>query len=521
MKKFISILLITSILFTFSSCSLNGKLFNVGVSTSPDSFNPYTADCDSEKFIAANCFEGLLSFDEKGNIDLSGAVSYFMDKNMLKCTFNLNPSAVWHIPDGIILDDFNPAITADDFVFGFKLLLESGCVDFNTIMGYEKAVKEKDYSSLGVKALDDYTLEFTFSKPDVDFLYKLAANPVFPCNETIYKLLGSTAFAEINTTLTNGAYTAKAIDDDGKVTLITNPDYNGKLNTANKRITLIPTQSTQECLKKFEKGETDLYLTTTFDRIDNDSFTVASTVNDVWGFAFNCKSEFAKSKALRLLLISTLNFEIIKTPAFADGKATNIIPNNFYIDNEFYGDYPSKPLSFATNPENAVNQLDKILKAMNKSVIDLNVSVPKQLESSFRKVIDSWTAIFGEKIKFTLTSYKAEAAQTIIKKGNYDMGIFPLSPEELTPYSVLREINTPPCSYSSAELEKYITATYADNEKNAKAYAKAEQIIVSQGVFVPLYYASTQIYCNEGVTGFYTSPDGAMVYFHQGARSSQ
>ena len=109
----------------------------------------------------------------------------------------------------------------------------------------------------------------------------------------------------------------------------------------------------------------------------------------------------------------------------------------------------------------------------------------------------------------------------IIKKGNYDMGIFPLSPEELTPYSVLREINTPPCSYSSAELEKYITATYADNEKNAKAYAKAEQIIASQGVFVPLYYASTQIYCNEGVTGFYTSPDGAMVYFHQGARSSQ
>lgn len=521
MKKFISILLITSILFTFSACSLNSKLFNVGVCASPDSFNPYTADCDSEKIIAANCFEGLLSFNEKGNIDLSGAVSYSMDKNMLKCTFNLNPSAVWHIPDGIISDDFNPAVTADDFVFGFTLLLESGCEAFSTIKGYEKAMKEKDYSSLGVKALDDFTLEFTFTKPDVDFLYKLAVNPVFPCDETIYKLLGSTAFTEINTTLTNGPYTPKAMDNNGKLTLIPNPDYNGRLNTANKRITLIPTKSTQECLEKFEKGKADLYLTTTFDRIDNDVFTVASTVNDVWGFAFNCQSEFTKSKALRLLLISTLNFEIIKTPAFADGKANNIIPTNFYIDNEFYGNYPTEPLSFATDPENASEQLDKILKAMNKAAIELNISVPKQLESSFRKVIDGWTAVFGEKIKFTLTSYKAETAEAVIKKGNYDMGVFPLSPEELTPYSVLREINTPPCSYNSAELEKCITATYADNEKTAKAYAKAEQLIASQGVFVPLYYASTQIYCNEDVAGFYTSPDGAMVYLHQGVRSSQ
>lgn len=521
MKKFISILLIASVLFTFSSCSLDNKFFTIGVLDKVDSLNPYTSDGDSEKIIAANCFEGLLRFDENGNIDLSGAVAYSMEKDLLKCTFTLNPEAIWHIPDDIISDDFDANITADDFVFGFKLLLESGCKDFSSIKGYEKAIEENDYSSLGVKAVDDYTLEFTFSKPDADFLYKIAANPVFPCDETIYSLLGNTVFTEINTTLTNGAYTPESIEDNGKVTLKPNPDYNGKLSISNQKITLTPVKNEQELLKEFEKGRLDIRLTTTFDRIDNDALTVSSTVNDVWGVAFNCQKDCTQNKALRLLLLSTLNFEVIKTPAFADGKATNIIPDNFYIDNEFYGNFSSEALTFTASSDNAPEQLDKILKGMNKSVIELNVSVPKQLESSFRKVIDAWTALFGEKIKFTLTSYKAETAETVIKKGNYDMGVFPLSPERLTPRSVLGKIKSAPCNYSSGELDKYISLVYADNEKIAKAYAKAEQFIVSQGVFIPLYYVSTQIYCQEGITGFYTSPDGSTVYFHLGVRSSQ
>ncbi len=502
MKKLICVVLIFSLILSLCSCSLTSKNFAVGYIDKIESFNPYKADGDIERIITTNCFEGLLRFNESGKIDPAGAIAYFIDSKNLTYTFTLNPEAIWHIPENLILDNFNNTITADDYIFGLNLLKKSGCSVFDEIK---------------VEAVDNYTLKFTLKKPDTDFLYKLCENPVIPCNKTIYEILGTNFCRDINSTITNGVYCISAINKKGEIILTPCADYKGNLNVKNREITLIPFKNQQELSKNFEKGKLDINLTTTFNRIDNNSLTVTTVKNNVWGVLFNCKNAFFNNKELRLLLLNHLNFDIIKTPAFAQGKAKNIIPGSFFIDEEFYEDFQPEEVTFnKTKADDEV--LNKILKSAGRKSFSFKVLVPKQLETSFRKVITEWENAFGERIKFDLVSYKAENSVLATKQGNYDIAVLPLSPENLTPASILNKIISAPCYWKNKNLETLYSSSFGDTEKNAATYKKAEKLIVSEGVFVPLFYSGIQLYQNKNITGFYPSPNGETIYLHSGAR---
>ena len=77
-KKFIALSLSLIMVVTlFSGCSLfKNAEFHIGFIDEIESLDPLKATGDAETMSAANCFEGLLKFNQNGEIVLSGATKY-------------------------------------------------------------------------------------------------------------------------------------------------------------------------------------------------------------------------------------------------------------------------------------------------------------------------------------------------------------------------------------------------------------------------------------------------------------
>ncbi|MEG0553046.1 MAG: peptide ABC transporter substrate-binding protein [Carnobacterium sp.] len=141
------------------------------------------ASQDSDGFIAQNqVFEGLYTLDEKDNIIPAVALDMpEISEDGLTYTIKLREDSVWSNGD---------PVTAHDFIYAWKRLANPETaanygflVDGTILNGSDVLLGKKGVNELGVKALDDYTVELTLENPVPYFTSLLAFNPFYPQNE--------------------------------------------------------------------------------------------------------------------------------------------------------------------------------------------------------------------------------------------------------------------------------------------------------------------------------------------------
>lgn len=132
-----------------------------------DVFNTYQA-ADFEAIV--NTYDGLLEYNGEEMQMPALATSYDVSEDGLKYTFHLREGVKWVNNQGVEIED----VTAKSFVAGFQHLLdaqggceylvgETGCNILNA--DAYMAGDITDFSEVGVKAIDDYTLEYTLAAP--------------------------------------------------------------------------------------------------------------------------------------------------------------------------------------------------------------------------------------------------------------------------------------------------------------------------------------------------------------------
>ena len=135
------------------------------------------ASQDSDGFIAQNqVFEGLYTLDEKDNIIPAVALDMpEISEDGLTYTIKLREDSVWSNGD---------PVTAHDFIYAWKRLANPETaanygflVDGTILNGSDVLLGKKGVNELGVKALDDYTVELTLENPVPYFTSLLAFNP--------------------------------------------------------------------------------------------------------------------------------------------------------------------------------------------------------------------------------------------------------------------------------------------------------------------------------------------------------
>ena len=150
----------------------------------PDSLNYLTTNRATTSDVITNLVDGLMENDEYGNLVPSLAESWTVSQDGLTYTYKLRKDAKWFNVDGEEVAN----VKAQDFVTGLKYVADQKSEALyliqDSISGLDAYVKgdEKDFSKVGVKAVDDYTVQYTLTRPEPYWNSKTTNNILFPVN---------------------------------------------------------------------------------------------------------------------------------------------------------------------------------------------------------------------------------------------------------------------------------------------------------------------------------------------------
>lgn len=140
-----------------------------------------------------NFVEGLLENDQYGNLKGDMAKSWEVSDDGLTYTYHLRKGVPWVDSEG---NEYGADVTANDFVTGLKHAVdvqsETLYIVADSIKGLSDYIdgKTNDFSTVGVKAVDDYTLQYTLNKPEPFWNSKTTYGILYPINEEFLKSKG-------------------------------------------------------------------------------------------------------------------------------------------------------------------------------------------------------------------------------------------------------------------------------------------------------------------------------------------
>lgn len=155
------------------------KILLVGNGSELESLDPHIATGNPERQVTSALFEGLVAYhptDDYG--DSPGAAVTWEHENFTRWTFHLQPKGCW--------SDGTP-VTARDFVYAYQRILTpelaSSYAEMLYFMKNAEAFNKgeiKDFSQVGVKALDDHTLQLDLIGPTPYFTSVLKHHSWYP-----------------------------------------------------------------------------------------------------------------------------------------------------------------------------------------------------------------------------------------------------------------------------------------------------------------------------------------------------
>ena len=218
-----------------SSSSAKGeKTFSYIYETDPDNLNYLTTNKAATANITSNVIDGLLENDRYGNFVPSMAEDWSVSKDGLTYTYTLRKDAKWYTSEG----EEYAEVKAQDFVTGLKYAADKKSDGLylvqESIKGLDAYVKGEitDFSQVGIKALDDYTVQYTLNKPESFWNSKTTMGVLAPVNEEFLNSKGDD-FAkgtDSSSILYNGPFLLKSIVAKSSVEFAKNPNYWDKDN---------------------------------------------------------------------------------------------------------------------------------------------------------------------------------------------------------------------------------------------------------------------------------------------------
>ncbi|RED65570.1 peptide ABC transporter substrate-binding protein [Cohnella lupini] len=273
--------------------------------------------------------------ESSASFTILGAVSeglYRLDKDM-----NPQPALAAELPkisddgtvytiklrDGLVWADGSP-LTAKDFVYSYQRTLDpatkaSYAFILTWVKGGQAVQDAKDEASLkaakealGVKAIDDTTLEITLEQPMAFFTGQLAFLNYYPQNEKFVSAQGDKSGADADKVLGAGPFVLTKWDHEQQLVLEKNPKYWDAANVKLDKVTLNIVKDTATGLNLYESNKTD------YADIKGDQMK-----------PYEGKPELVRKSEL---VTGYLNFQQTKVPAFANVKVRQAL--SMAIDRE-------------------------------------------------------------------------------------------------------------------------------------------------------------------------------------------
>ena len=261
-KRILSAGLTVAAALLLAACGQSGsdtKTYSSTFSGNPTTFNyllDYYADNTS---IITNLVDGLLENDNHGNLVPSLAEDWSVSNDGLTYTYKLRKDAKWFTADG---EEYAP-VKAQDFVTGIKYAVDnkSQAIDLiqNSIKGLNDYITgaDSDFSKVGVKAIDDHTVEYTLARPEPYWNSKTTNSILFPVNEEFLNSKGKD-FGTLSpdSILYSGPYLLKDFTSKSSIEYVKNPHYydHDKVSIEHVKLAYFDGSDQELTIRNFESG---------------------------------------------------------------------------------------------------------------------------------------------------------------------------------------------------------------------------------------------------------------------------
>ncbi|MEG6267893.1 ABC transporter substrate-binding protein [Enterobacter quasihormaechei] len=288
----------------------------------PASLDPHKVESDVEFNIISDLFDGLVSVSPTGEIQPRLAEKW-ENKDNTVWTFHLRPGITW--------SDGTP-ITAEDIVWSWQRLVDPKTVSpyasypgsMRIVNGTDIAEGKKAPESLGVKAINDATLEVTLTQPNAAFLAMLAHPSLVPIDKVLVGRFGE-KWTKPEHFVSSGAYTLSQWVVNERIVAVRNPHYWDNAHTVINKVTYLPISSEAADVNRYKAGEIDIVYTVPINQFDQLKKTLGSELDvspqlATYYYQFNTTRPPFNDARVRRALNLALDKDIIAGKVLGQGQ---------------------------------------------------------------------------------------------------------------------------------------------------------------------------------------------------------
>lgn len=496
------------------------KAITVSLEDEPESMDPAQVRWSFTARILAHTYE-TLTRQGKNNETIPGiATKWTHSADSKTWTFTLRKGAKW---------TNGAAVTAKDYVYAWRRMVDPKTASpYASQFFYMKngeAINQKkitDLTKLGVKAVNDYTLQVTLSQP-VTFFDNMVANATFvPLNEAFVKKEGANFAKETKNMIFCGPFTVSSWKHQNSLVLKKNPNYWNAKQIKLDKITMPIIKEANTIMQKFFAKELDMAGVTGMQR---PTYTAKGyklgSYNDGATFylEFNTKDAVLKNKNIRKALSYAIDRNsfcknVLKndsepatglvTPVLqglkksfrnesgdliSEKKNVKLAKSLFQKGVKELGLKKDPKIEFLAQDSDVAREQAQALQAMWKKVLGINVDI---------KIADTNT--FNDKVL----------------KGDFQMDFSGWGPDYAEAMSDLDIFQTGNgnnnTKYSNPKFDKLIVDAKNTGSKELRISneIKAEKILMDDMPIAPVYFRVRNYAVNpklKGVVRRWSSPD--------------
>ena len=489
------------------------------LSNEPDGIDPNITNNSFAVPFLINCFEGLVSYDSEGGIVPGNAESWDINDDLTVFTFHLRDGLKWS--DGSDL-------TAQDYVYSALRVLTPATTAQYLNMYTDYVVGAQEYydgtgaaEDVGVKALDDKTLEYTLKAPCPYFIDLVSMWVFDPVQEATIEANGDKWTASADSYVCNGPFKVTEINMGESIVVEKNENYWDAENVTLDKITFRYILATDTALTAYERGEVDGVRSIPSGDIARLRAQKAGVqISPSYGTVFydiNCAKEpFNDPMVRKALNLAIDRNALITNVAQVDASpAYSFLAPGYVVDGKDITEGRSTwELSETADPEAAKAALAEAGYPDGEGFPTLQLSYYS--DDNVKKIAEAIAEMWQQNLGISVEISSADWAVFYddVQAGNYDVAAMGWSADYLNPMSFLPLYYTDDVSnnifYSNPDYDAVVDQI--KTEKDPAAFAElviqADDIASSEYPTLPLYYKSNTYLMKDYVEGVYMVASG-------------
>ncbi|NKJ03929.1 MULTISPECIES: peptide ABC transporter substrate-binding protein [Rhizobium] len=499
----------TAFVSTILSLSAHAATLNIHNGGDPTSLDPQKISGDWENRIDGDIFEGLVTEDPKDNPIPGQAASWTISADQKVYTFKLR--------DGIKWSDGTP-VTAQDFVFAFQRLMDPKTAAQYAYLQYtiknaEKINKGeiKDLTQLGVKAIDDKTLEITLENPTPYFLNALMHYTAYPLPKHVVEAKGD-SWVKVENIVTNGPYKPVEWVPGSHVSNVKNDQYYDAKDVKIDKVNFYTLEDQSAALKRYRAGEFDILTSFPADQYEWIQKNLPGQAHVVpflgtYYYVLNATKPPFNDKRVRQALSMAVNREVIGPKILGTGELPMyswVPPGTANYGEPAYVSWKDEPY------KQKVEEAKKLLKEAGFGPDHpLKAQLRYNTNDNHKRIAVAIAAMWkplGVDIELYNTETKVHYDE--MQRGQVEIGRAGWLADYNDPINFLNLLSTGvEMNYGRWSNPDYDALIKQGNEeidlkKRAEIYKKAEQLALDDSAAIPIYYYVSQNIVAPKVQGF-------------------